>query len=344
MSQSSATASRKVWKQRLLFLFQFAVTVGLLVFLFRDEEIRKNTWTVLKTADLRWVFAGLLIAGMENFLGALRWRIFVQMMGISLPFWQTVRLYFLGLFFNSFLIGSVGGDAVKVLVLIGKGSPKTASALTVVMDRLSGLGALLLVSCTFLLGNYSWLTSSPLAAGVIHFVFLYLGVVLSLLFLSFVAAWTGLSERMPAKVPFRAGLSQLCELYFLFVRRWPRTLLAAGISVFMLLGYFLIFFCSMRAYGVDLPVEKVFALMPAVDIVAALPVSLGGVGVREKVFVILLGELAGVAASVAFWVSITGFLITLFWGVLGLLTLPFFRSLLEKGKQMRELPDSNHEA
>jgi hypothetical protein len=56
--------------------------------------------------------------------------------------------------------------------------------------------------------------------------------------------------------------------------------------------------------------------------------------VREKLFVVLLGDLLQVSAAVAVWISLTGFLTTLFWGLLGLLTLPFYRDWLRRGKRV----------
>ena len=320
-------------RKKILFICQTLVTIGLVVWIFSNPEVRENTLTVLQNADLRWVAAAIAVAGVETFLGAIRWRVFLEVLGIHLPFWQTVRLFYLGLFFNTFLVGSVGGDAVKVLALIGQGRPHGAALLSVVLDRMSGLGALVLVSCTFILWHYDWLTSSPMAAGLVHFVFIYMGCVVFLLSLTLIASGTGVTNRVPKWAPFRDKMLQLLELYYLFVARWPQTLLASGLSCLMMLGYFSVFYCSMQAYGVKMDLSQVFALMPAVDVISAMPISLGGVGVREKLFVILLGDLAGVAEVTAVWISLTGFLTTLFWGLLGLLALPFYRGLVEQGRE-----------
>lgn len=322
------------WKKPLIITLQSLVTLGLLLWIFTREEVRHNALAVLQNADMRWILAAVLVAGCETFLGACRWRIFLRVLGIQIPFWQSVRVFYLGLFFNTFLVGSVGGDAVKVLALIGRGHPKGASLLSVVMNRMSGLPALVLLSITFLLGHYSWLTQSPLVAGLLHFVFLYLFVVIALLAISFVAAWTGFGNRAPSWAPFRDKLSEMCELYFLFVAKWRATALAAGISCLMLMGYFLVFYCAMRAYGVEVSVSKVFAFMPVVDVISALPISLGGVGVREQLFVILLDQLFSVSAAIAVWISLTGFLMTLIWGLAGLFTLPFYRGWVERGREI----------
>lgn len=324
-------------KNRLIIALQTLVTVGLLFWLFRQPEIREGTAEVLRGAQPGWLVLAVMVAGMENFLGLLRWRIFLHLVGIELTFWESARLFYFGLFCNFVLVGAVGGDSVKVVVLIGQGYRKSAAVFSVLLDRLSGIGALVLTSAIFIGTHYTWLAGSPVVAGLVHFVFIYLGVVLLGLGISFVAAWTGFAENSPRWLPFRQRLDQLCRMYWLLLREWRSSLLAAGLSCLMLLGYFTIFFAAMRAFEVRLSLGEVYALMPAVDIITALPISLGGVGVREKLFTILLGDLAGAAPATAVWVSLSGYLATLFWGVLGVLAWPFFRGFIRRARQTPEL-------
>lgn len=324
-------------KKKLVIVLQSVVTLGLLAWLFAQPDIRHGTSEVLRGARPEWILLAVGIAGVENFLGLLRWRIFLRLLGIDLPFWESARLFFFGLFCNFVLVGAVGGDSVKVLVLIGQGYRKTAAVFSVLLDRLSGVGALVLTSLVFITWHYDWLTRSPWVAGLIHFVFIYLGILVLLLVFSFVAARTGFVERSSRRLPFRDRLDSLCRMYWVVVREWRSSLLASGISVLMLLGYFLIFYAAMRAFDVHIELGRVFAFMPAVDILTAMPVSLGGVGVREKLFTVLLGDLAGVPAATAVWISLSGYLASLFWGVVGLLAWPFFRGFIRRARQTPNL-------
>ena len=67
----------------------------------------------------------------------------------------------------------------------------------------------------------------------------------------------------------------------------------AGVAAFGgdVVGLFLDFYFSARAFGLEVPMGEFFAFMPAVDIISALPISLGGFGIREQLFATLLGEL-----------------------------------------------------
>jgi uncharacterized membrane protein YbhN (UPF0104 family) len=85
----------------------------------------------------------------------------------------------------------------------------------------------------------------------------------------------------------------------------------------MLALYFLTYYCSARAYGMEVPMGQFLALMPAVDLISGLPVSLGGLGVREGLFVFLLGNLASVSGPLAVSISLGGYLMSALWGIPG---------------------------
>ena len=77
--------------------------------------------------------------------------------------------------------------------------------------------------------------------------------------------------------------------------------------------------------------------MPTVNSITALPISLGGLGVREGLFQVFLHKLAGVHGAVAMVISTTGFLITATWGAIGgILYLGYRSTDHARVKQMRE--------
>ena len=148
-------------------LLQSLVTLGLLVWIFWPADFRTKTWEELAAANPVWLAAGFGAAGVVNFLGAFRWGIFLWVLGVRLPAWQVLRLSFVGLFFNIFLVGAVGGDAVKVVWLVAKGHPKTPALLSVFMDRMSGFGAMVVCSLLFIFLRLDWLMRSEVVADVI---------------------------------------------------------------------------------------------------------------------------------------------------------------------------------
>jgi glycosyltransferase 2 family protein len=307
------------------FLLQSLVSIALLVWIFWKEDFRTQTWQILTSAHPGWLMAGFLVAGAGNLIGVIRWGIFLRVLGISISPWDTVRLSFVGLFFNTFLVGAVGGDAVKVVWLVAKGQPKTAALLSVLMDRMSGFGALILCSTLFMIWRLDWLMRSAVVAGLVKSVFAYLLLVVLLLGISFLLSARGLTRRLPRRFPFRKVIIEFTEAYLQFVLAWRQTLVASLLSILVLLAYFLTFYLSARAFGLDVPVVEFFALMPAVDIISALPISLGGFGVREQLFVTLLADLWEVPAAQAVSISLGGALLSMLWGLFGVVVLPDYQ-------------------
>ena len=309
---------------------QSIVSIALLVWIFWKEDFRTRTWQILTSAHPAWLMAGFLVAGVGNLIGVVRWGIFLRVLGVSITPWDTLRLSFVGLFFNTVLVGAVGGDAVKVVWLVAKGQPKTAALLSVLMDRMSGFGALILSSAVFMIWRLDWLMRSAVVAGLIKAVFAYLLLVVVLMGISFLISARGLTSRLPQRFPFRKIIIEFTEAYLQFVIAWRETLLASLLSVLVLLAYFLTFYLSARAFGLDVPLVEFFALMPAVDIISALPISLGGFGVREQLFVTLLGDLWGVPAAQAVSISLGGALLSMLWGLFGLVLLPAYHQAAKR--------------
>jgi uncharacterized protein (TIRG00374 family) len=310
-----------------LFL-QTLISAAFLVWIFWNEDFRIRTWHVLTSAHPAWLAAGFLAAGAGNLLGVVRWGIFLRVLGVRLPSWDVFRLSFVGLFFNSLLVGAVGGDAVKVVWLAAKGHRKTAALLSVLMDRMSGLGALILCSIIFMLLRLDWLMRSPVVAGFIKAVFIYLFAIVALAGFSFVMSAQGLTHRLPLRFPGRKTIIEFTEAYLKFISSWRETLVASVLSIAMLLAYFFTFFFSARAFGLQVPIGEFFAFMPVVDIISALPISLGGFGIREQLFVTLLGQLWDAPAAQAVSISLGGALLALLWGIFGLALLPAYQEVV----------------
>jgi uncharacterized membrane protein YbhN (UPF0104 family) len=77
------------------------------------------------------------------------------------------------------------------------------------------------------------------------------------------------------------------------------------------------FYCGLRAVGGAAPVLDVLTAMPIVDAAASLPVSVSGLGVRERTFEALLAGIAGVPDAVGISASLAGWLFNVFWGLVG---------------------------
>ena len=155
------------------------------------------------------------------------------------------------------------------------------------------------------------------------FLLAFFGFSVGGLTLTWVADRRGWTDRhLPSWAPGRAALLGAAASVDPFLRAWPTALRGGVLSLVSLLCYYLGFFCAARAYAADVSAVELVSVMPVVDTVSSLPISIAGLGVRETVLERFLGDLAGVPAATAVLVSLTGFSFTLFWSLVGGLLWP----------------------
>lgn len=309
-------------KKTLLTLLQIAVTVGLLWYVFRDPAKRAEMLATLRGADTRWLLAGILIYGVVEFLAGVRWVLLLRVQGVGLSVGRTFALLLIGLFFNFFLPSGTGGDVVKIYYLLKETHGQRALALlSVLMDRILGLAGLILLAGLIVAWRWDWLLSTPTTAhGVWTTLFILSSAVFGIAF-SFIVTGYGLVHRLPERFPGRERLAELALAYNLYARAWRSSLAGLALSLISHVGYFGVFYCAARSFaseGVKIPsLPDLIAVLPVVNTIAAMPISLGGLGVREGLFQVFLGQLCGVSEALAVLISSTGYLLTLAWGVVG---------------------------
>ena len=89
--------------------------------------------------------------------------------------------------------------------------------------------------------------------------------------------------------------------------------------------YFLTFYCAARALGAFSGPDgagwkgfwDIFCIMPIVNTLTALPISLAGIGIRESLFQVLLKDLCGIPGGVGAAIGSLGFVMRAVWGLPG---------------------------
>jgi uncharacterized membrane protein YbhN (UPF0104 family) len=101
-------------------------------------------FNLLKTVRIYWIILAIVFFILSKIIGAFRLNIYLKNIGINLSETENLKLYWLGMFYNLFLPGGIGGDAYKIILLKKKFNKtyKTIST-AVLLDRISGLVALI---------------------------------------------------------------------------------------------------------------------------------------------------------------------------------------------------------
>ncbi|MEA3188752.1 MAG: glycosyltransferase 2 family protein [Chthoniobacter sp.] len=305
---------------------QIVVTLAILVWVFHDPKKRADMAHALAQADKTWILAGILAYGVVEILAAIRWQILLRVQGISLGWWRLTALLMIGIFFNLFMPGGTGGDVIKTYFLLKETPGKKAQALlAVLMDRLIGLLGLIFLTAIIIGLRYDWLTQVEVTRNLTWTLLAILAASLAGIGFSFVVTGFGLMHKLPSRMPFHDKFVELSVAYNLYARAWPASLLAFATSIGVHIASFYVFFFAGKALGAQASFWDFAGVMPIINTIASLPISVGGAGVREKLFEEMLGKLCNIDPAVAVVISLTGFMVLVFWAVVGGIIYVFYR-------------------
>jgi uncharacterized protein (TIRG00374 family) len=267
---------------------------------------------VVHKAPVHWpyfvlAFAVGLAATVSTFY---RWYILVR--AVKLPFRvaDSMRLGFIGIFFNTFLPGAVGGDAVKAWFISKEQSRRTVAVATVIMDRAIALWALVwfvaLLGCAFWLGG---LLEGDGSVQCRKIVTVAVAIVVSttlvwqllgLLPDARAQRFAGRLERLPKVGGSAAELWRAVWMY----RCRPNAVYSVlAISLAGHVGFVLLYYFSMRTLwdpgsGQEVPtLAQHFLIVPIGMVIQAIPLFPGGAGIGELGFGLLYDWLGASEAS-----------------------------------------------
>jgi uncharacterized protein (TIRG00374 family) len=291
----------------------------------------------------------LVLMGGTVFLGVFRWRMALRVHGLNLSLGRTLEISLVAHFFNSFMLGSTGGDLMKAYYAARETHHKKAEAVTtVVVDRLIGLWSMLLFAGLLMLPNLKLLQENDVmgaTAGVI------VGLLCGCSLAALLAFWGGISRRWGGarvklrKLPKGEWLERMLDSCREFGR--APGFLARALGVSMLLNAVCVCQFLVLAGGLGLSVKPVvmFMVVPMIICISALPITPSGLGVRENLFVMLLAVPAiGVPATTALSLSLLAYAGSLIWSLIGGLvyvTLKDRHQLAAMAHENGEAPEEN---
>jgi uncharacterized protein (TIRG00374 family) len=329
MASPSTPSFAATLRKSLLIAFQVAVTLFALYWVFRKPEDRASMAKALREANVYWLLLALLGSALSPAAATFRWGLLLRVQDIRLGWKRITQLYMIGSFFNLFLLGSTGGDAIKMFYLVRQvESKKRAGAImSVGMDRVIGLLALIILATVFVILRYRWLTRTPEAAALLaSFALILSSAAMGIITLVAVVGLR-LADKLPAAMPGRTKILEGAASIQAYGRSWPTIISCIFISFCGHSSFFFTYYCAARGLHVMVSFWDMAVILPIVNTIIALPISVSGVGVRENLYVTLLGDLCGIGKAQAVTISLVGFFSSvIFFGLLGGVFYLFYRS------------------
>ena len=173
-----------------------------------------------------WAVAALAVMMLQSPLGAIRWRLLLGVQGIHITLAESLRLTWIGWFFNNWLPGATGGDFVKAYYIAGQTHHKPEAVTVVFLDRLIGLVAMCMMGAAAVAVSFS--DERVRAAQIIVGAFLAAVILAAVVFYSRTLRRLLRIDRLLAVLPLRATVEKVDRA--LFVYRYHKAKVAISVA------------------------------------------------------------------------------------------------------------------
>lgn len=245
----------------------------------------ENAFERLQLADLPLLIASILVLLARTPLMVLRWQLILRQLGLRLSWRRGTYVTLLSIFLGQFSPSGIGSDLARGL-MIGSSHGTGAVVSSLVTDRFYGIVSVILLALPPALIVVSG--RMPVPPGLGWFVIAFSGVVL-VFFVVLRVAFPGDAHALSSRATGVLGRSAAYASQFAASCSDPALagrsiVLSLLIQIAAVLSVILIG----AATGIDLPLWGYFLVVPLIWLIASLPISLGGIGIREASFVALL--------------------------------------------------------
>lgn len=294
----------------MFFFLKLFFTVTLLIFIFKNIELEK-LYNIFVNSEISYLILACIIQFLLSIVQNLRWLRLSYFIGLKLSFFDGWRNVLIGLFFNQTLISSIGGDAVRVILLSNYGYLLVFK--TIFIDRLFALYA----SCFLCFLGY-FFTNIENHSSFDLFEFFLLLPIFSLILFLFVFFFDKISiyfkviNKVTNKIKFFELVSDLKRI-ILNLNLFSKSF---SLSIFIQLGTALSGILILKSLNLNINHLEFSFLFIFVLLISTIPVSLGGWGIRENIMVIVMSSV-GLKEEFSLSLSIIFGLIMLLVGIPG---------------------------
>lgn len=245
-------------------------------------------------STLEWLGAAVVVTAVGIVLSAVRWQRVLAALEVRAHIRALTTYQLAGLFVGNFLPSTIGGDVLRVARLSAASGRGPDAFASVVLERLTGWIVLPVITLTALALNPGLLRlglASKVAVAISVVTLVLLAVVLTV-------AGSARAGRALRSHEGIVGFLRAVHLGLDRFRRHPGLAFEVLVAGFVYqMAVVLAAFLTSEALGLDVGWTAMMAFMPAVAIVQVLPITIGGLGVREGAFVLFLSR-SGLGVSV----------------------------------------------
>jgi hypothetical protein len=277
-------------------------------------------------------------------ISTFKWKILLDAHGIRhIPFPYLCGLYHIGMFFSNFLPTEVGGDIVRSYVVGKRSGKKTEAFAAVIMERLTGLIAIVLIAfigCTL---KFTLLNKLDLLQPFV--VIITASGLLLILFVNY--RWIANALRRYFSINMLNVVSRKIDVLYdaitFYKRKRPVLCVAVIISLIFQMLTILYVYILLASLGLSVSFLHLILIVPLITILGLVPITINSIGLREGAFIYLFFQF-GLSTSESFALSINYRLGILIFSLIGGLIYTFsevkYDGLVEKLKSDGKVKNS----
>jgi len=314
-------------------LIRISVGIALLAFLFTRHADIGSVSRLIRNASLPWVIFAIFLSASGEVITAYKWRRLIAHIGGNLPILKAIRASFIGMFYNNFFPGSVGGDIIRVLLVSREAGGKARATASAFMQRNTGLAGLFVVGlpATFLWPRHIQLPANiplpPLLTDtrfLITFALAGYTATNALLFnrTAYHRLWQ-ISDYEESHLPANR-IHRVIRIILRKLQRFHAELhgysfwlpLPLAISAFTQMIDIVLVFTLGQALGISVTLPLLMTVVTLVSLGNLIPVTVNGIGLRETLYVSLLAS-ASIPANQAIALSLCHFSVIMLMAAVG---------------------------
>jgi uncharacterized protein (TIRG00374 family) len=299
-------------KPKLITALKITVSSVLLILVLTRLDWHE-TWTQIHFLSIFFVIFALFYYTACQWLSCLRWQVVLQSSGHSAPMSNLLSSYFAGMFLNIFLPGALGGDVYRVYRIAKITQDSEVALVSVFLERFTGLAALSALAILGLPPAFKLIGRWDIVLLFLICVGSLVGAVL-LIMSPQLLMW---AEPWLIKLRLQHVAARFAKIQILlrkFAQHRQALILSMGLSLLLQLAIVHYHYLVAQQLKISISYLELLVFIPIIVVVTLLPISLGGLGLKEGLWVYLfsrIGLSAEQALTLSLTISVLGWLLSL---------------------------------
>jgi glycosyltransferase 2 family protein len=273
-----------------------------------------HTTSTIFSIPFSTVTVSILIYIFSVWISAVKWCFLLPRYTVL----TLAKICLIGLYYNLILPGQLAGEGVKGYFLIKKGDARQVVA-SIVFDKITGLIGLLIVALAGI-----WFSRQIIVQDIAYilaaftlFCVLFLFVLRNQHIFSFILGlFSFIGKRIPQLYGISSHLTQILHDCRTYLQKPALLIKMIVLGILFQLSGVMIVMIMARGIEIQTPFADLCWILGIISIAILIPLTIGGIGIREGAFIGLLGQV-GVPSEKALALSLSIFTLQIFLSLIG---------------------------